>query len=71
VDVQQVCMAGVALLGIGYCVIVFGRSTDSNKWLHLIVLFTVIAFCATQFQDFVRSNNDLDLKIAEMTQSYE
>jgi hypothetical protein len=64
-------MAAVVLAGLTYCIFVFSRSTDSNKWMHLIILLVVIAYCASQFQEFVNSNDALDTKITELTLSYE
>ena len=65
------CLASAALVGLAYCIMVFARSTDSNKWMHLGLLLIVVAYCATQYKEFVSSNNALDAKIAEMTTNYE
>lgn len=61
----------MVLAGVSYCILIFTRSTDSNKWMHLIILLVVIAYCASQFQEFVSTNEALDSKIAELTLSYE
>jgi uncharacterized protein YdcH (DUF465 family) len=34
-------------------------------------MLVVIAYCVSQFQEFVNSNNELDTKITDLTLSYE